>query len=1132
MAARVGLFLALALLMVLSVSMANATTTISLTFNDLPCNGTIVANGITEINGNTVIFNQYVSNMPVNAIVPAGFSFSGWNATSGLSIANTLSQNTLLTTSQNGVLTAVSLPKPVIVVPGAANQKIISQGTGLELSPQNHNVVWVKGYYYYFYVDANDLIAYANSTDGIVWHQVGEIEKIPVNTSRAVTPLDAFTDGNTIYVVYHEQIANTTVITGTPSNGIIKFGSPTVLDTLIYWEGFSGTAVSNGVAAVALFGYNGSAGAYIEPVFETQNSGATWTELTTFEGSNYSLSPYGVQLVPLPNTANGLVFFTQYYNNTAFNYSIYNGATWTPLQPIGTKTTDFDDNYFAAFTAGNIVYFASPMPASPDPAYVYAYNAVSGTWSSGTKVSPANVIAVRLGSLSNKELILLYFNSTNQLYYRIMPFSTGTWSTPFFVTQNSINYGTLQYGTAYGVIGVSFSNVSNTLFFSKIPIAGPMPVITFDDSPSSGNIIVNGVQEANGNVVNACEGGCIFTINALAPSGYRFAQWQVSNATNLSIANTLSANTVLTVYGSGVVTATAPVLSKFVETGLPSGTKWNVTYDSILNSSTTNTILFSTAPGNYLFNVPAQTVNGIAYEPSPSSGYLVANNITTITFTLLNLPLTFNDLPCNGTIVANGATEINGNTVVFHQYISNMPVNAIVPAGFTFSGWNATSGLSIANTLSQNTLLTTSQNGVLTAVSLPKPVIVVPGAANVELIGLQGIGSGPQVHNIVLVKGYYYYFYIDANDLVAYANSTNGTVWHQVGEIEKIPVNQSEEVTPLDAFTDGNTIYVVYPEQIKNETVIAGTPSNGIITFGSPTVLDTFSYASNDWAGFSGTAVSNGVAGVALFGESSSTFIEPVFETQNSGATWTELKTFESAVDTGDSPYGVQLVPLPNTANGLVFFTMYYAGSAFNYSVYNGIAWTSPQTIGTKTADADVAYFAAFTAGNTVYFASPMPKSPDPAYVYAYNAVSGTWSSGTEVSPASVTTVRLGSLSNKELILLYYNSTNQLYYRIMPFSTGTWSKPFFVTQNTINEATLQYGTAYGVMGVSFSNATNTLFFSKIPIAGSIPVVTTAVPPTVPHSSSWVWITVVVIVIGIILVLLSYKLSHRKLQTTA
>ena len=332
MAARVGLFLALALLMVLSVSMANATTTISLTFNDLPCNGTIVANGITEINGNTVIFNQYVSNMPVNAIVPAGFSFSGWNATSGLSIANTLSQNTLLTTNQSGTLTGVSLPNPVIVVPGAANQTI-------ENFPQSHNVVQVKGYYYYFYVDANDLIAYANSTDGIVWHQVGEIEKIPVNTSRAVTPLDAFTDGNTIYVVYHEQIANTTVITGTPSNGIIKFGSPTVLDTLIYWEGFSGTAVSNGVAAVALFGYNGSAGAYIEPVFETQNSGATWTELTTFEGSNYSLSPYGVQLVPLPNTANGLVFFTQYYNNTAFNYSIYNGATWTPLQPIGTKTT-------------------------------------------------------------------------------------------------------------------------------------------------------------------------------------------------------------------------------------------------------------------------------------------------------------------------------------------------------------------------------------------------------------------------------------------------------------------------------------------------------------------------------------------------------------------------------------------------------------------------------------------------------------------------------------------------------------------------------------------------------------------------------------------------------------------------
>ena len=655
---------------------------ISLTFNDLPCNGTIIANGTTEINGNTVIFHHYVFNMPVNAIVPAGFTFSGWNATYGLSIANTLSQNSLLTANRSGVLTAVSLSNPVVVVPGAPYQDLGYAVYG-KASHQTHNILKVGGYYYYFYEDANSLIAYANSTDGSVWHQVGEIEKVPINNTKRTAPLDAFTDGNTVYIIYRTQINNQTLRAGTATNGIITFRSPIVLDTLGGWAGFSGTAISSGVAALYITGLSNGTD-YINPVNLTQDSGTTWTNPKTIGPSStlYANPLWATQAAPLPNTINGMVLTTEYYSASAFNYTVYNGVSWT-IGNIGNKVADAYNVGFAEFTAGNIVYFAAPMPNVSYPAYLYEYNALSSTWNSGTEIAPSPVYWVRLGGLSNKELILLYSNSTNELYYRIMSLSTGRWSTPFLVTNQQIiqSRATLQYGMAYGVMTGAFMNATNTLFFFKIPLAGPIPV-TFNDSPTSGNIIVNGVQEASGNVVNACEGGITFTINALAPSGYKFNYWQVSNATNLSIANTLSANTILTVYGSGVVTANytlATLTTKFVETGLPSGTKWNVTYDNILNSSTTNTILFATAPGNYLFSVPVQTVNGIAYEPSPKSGYLVAGNTTTITFK----PFSVSISPPSNAVVDAGqyetftATVYNGTSPYTYNILV---VNSITPS--------------------------------------------------------------------------------------------------------------------------------------------------------------------------------------------------------------------------------------------------------------------------------------------------------------------------------------------------------------------------------------------------------------------------------------------------------------------
>ena len=74
--------------------------------------------------------------------------------------------------------------------------------------------------------------------------------------------------------------------------------------------------------------------------------------------------------------------------------------------------------------------------------------------------------------------------------------------------------------------------------------------------------------------------------------------------------------------------------SIFNEKGLPGGYKWDVTYDSeTFNGVSPGGVGATTAPGNYLYSVPDQSIGGFLYTPSVSSGYLVAGNTTNVTFT-------------------------------------------------------------------------------------------------------------------------------------------------------------------------------------------------------------------------------------------------------------------------------------------------------------------------------------------------------------------------------------------------------------------------------------------------------------------------------------------------------------------
>jgi hypothetical protein len=144
----------------------------------------------------------------------------------------------------------------------------------------------------------------------------------------------------------------------------------------------------------------------------------------------------------------------------------------------------------------------------------------------------------------------------------------------------------LPAGTSWSVIygGVQASSTTTTIGFSVVSGTYPftVDVAGYIANPSSGTVTVNGA------------------------------------AASQTIAFTAGA--------SGTFTAT------FTQSGLASGTGWSVTFNGVLNSSTTSTLGFSVASGTYTYTVGVVS----NFTATPSSGSLTVNGAAAsqgITFT-------------------------------------------------------------------------------------------------------------------------------------------------------------------------------------------------------------------------------------------------------------------------------------------------------------------------------------------------------------------------------------------------------------------------------------------------------------------------------------------------------------------
>jgi|GEM_PF-1870270 len=100
-----------------------------------------------------------------------------------------------------------------------------------------------------------------------------------------------------------------------------------------------------------------------------------------------------------------------------------------------------------------------------------------------------------------------------------------------------------------------------------------------------------------------------------------------------------------TTVGPTIAFSTTGYAVTFTEVGLASGTSWSVTLNSVLHTSTTNTITFSETPGTYSYSIAA--IAGASASPSSGS--------VTVSTAAVNVPVTFSTVAYTVSFTEGGA---------------------------------------------------------------------------------------------------------------------------------------------------------------------------------------------------------------------------------------------------------------------------------------------------------------------------------------------------------------------------------------------------------------------------------------------------------------------------------------------
>jgi uncharacterized repeat protein (TIGR02543 family) len=386
-------------------------------------------------------------------------------------------------------------------------------------------------------------------------------------------------------------------------------------------------------------------------------------------------------LPPSPSSANGLQPAACVCTFTINEKGLPNGTVWTGIY-IGNHTTV--NTTSITWPTSNGTYNWTVLPTSFSPGGSdwpeWAPTPARGTVEVFSHSVVVNVTFLRawtitftetgLPSGTNWTTRLLAWgstpstnrNSTNN-YFRY-PLSNGTYSFEVFTVQGAYGVRYVPTVSDYGPIKMKGANITETVNFTTQYAlnTSASPPVGGSASPASGWYPAGGLVQ----------------LGETPSNGYDFTGWVGTGLGSYTGPNDSASITM-----SGPINETAhfygaPFNVTFTETGLPAGTKWSVTLNGTLNSSTTSSVGFAEVNNTYAFSIGA--VAGFSASPSTGSvtvdGGAVVQPIVfsaivipsyDVTFVETGLPsgtswsVTLNGHSNSSTATSIGFTEINGS---------------------------------------------------------------------------------------------------------------------------------------------------------------------------------------------------------------------------------------------------------------------------------------------------------------------------------------------------------------------------------------------------------------------------------------------------------------------------------------
>jgi len=449
--------------------------------------------------------------------------------------------------------------------------------------------------------------------------------------------------------------------------------------------------------------------------------GYSWTvaPVTISSTVQYAADPATGSLTLPTQASQEIVFLKQF----AVTFTATPSATGT-VSPSGTAYYT-NGSVFPVLAAGTASYVFSKWSGNETKvglgnpadggtnATVKASTTITATFKSGTPCTTCSLTFDQVGLPSGTGWGVT-FNGVNYASSTGSLTITGLTASESYQAFDPVSAGV--YGEAYIPAYIGTAYTGNGYYYLGTTASIELvytenAYLTVSVNPSSANGAVNGFSSGWYPV------GATYAISAAGTTTWAFSSWSSSGA-NLTLGSTSSSSTTLKVTGPGTLTLNmkAPTSTlHFYEYGLPSGTTWGVTFDSVWYAGSGLEINITGVVYNSYYwsalTLIAGTTTGTLWTPLSYTAYVDAPYQTAATVVYAEQAYVSFATSSN----PNGGTT-TPTTSAWFWVGQVLPIDAANGSAGSFVSWSDTAGTgTIATTTAESTFVTIAGPGTVTA---------------------------------------------------------------------------------------------------------------------------------------------------------------------------------------------------------------------------------------------------------------------------------------------------------------------------------------------------------------------------------------------------------------------------------